>query len=306
MQTCGQRQSRRKSSCYGPTGFLWVCVLACTFGGCTPVVAPPSNGDTGTGSGGGGTVDVSGRVNSILANASLSIGDPAITIFYSVTGTPDSISAFFIEVSDNSADASEIGTQQNLGSNLPASGDETFFQFFPVGAGVGFYRVGIQVATNGEVIEALSDGVIHVQGGPDPCFAQPCTLAAATTPASQTIAACGGLTCDLVVNISEGDQDGVNVAFDAGDPEGNVQWRLFYLRDADSNANPADQLGIEILTGSGNVALISFLTVELARGDYELGVSATDSGLSIAETVAVDGDNSRIVTVLGPVVRVGP
>ena len=92
MQTCGQRQSRRKSSCYGLMGFLGVCVLACAWGGCTPVVAPPSNGDTGGGSGGGGTADVSGRVNSILANASLSIGDPAITIFYTVTGTPDSIS----------------------------------------------------------------------------------------------------------------------------------------------------------------------------------------------------------------------
>ena len=174
------------------------------------------------------------------------------------------------------------------------------------GAGVGFFRVGIELTTGSEVLEAVSDGVIHVQGGPDPCFAQPCTIAAAGTPAAQTFTACGDVACDLIAEVTLGDQDGFDVSFDAGDPEGGVQWRLFYLREADSPANPADQLGVEILTGSGNVAAVVFLTIDLVLGDYDLGVSATDSGLTIAETVEADGDNSRIVTVMGPVVRVVP
>lgn len=299
---CRQRQSRQHSFRHGLLSCVWVCVAVCTVGGCAPVGDPAPNGDPGT----DGTVAITGRINSILANASLSVDDPAITIFYTVTGTPDSISAFFVPVADNSGGAIEIGPPQNLAQNLPASGNNAFFQFFPSGVGVGFYRVGIQLTTGGQVIEAVSDGVIQVQGRPDPCFAQPCTVAAAGTPADQTFTGCGELICVRVVEIPEGDQDGVTVSFDAGDPDGDVQWRLFFLRDTDSISNPADQLGEQILIGSGNVAFVAFSTADLLPGDFELGVSATDSGLSIAQTVEADGDNSRIVTVLGPVVRVVP
>ena len=270
--------------------------------GCAVVAPPPPNpNNLGT----GGTVAVTARINSILASASLSIDDPTIVIFYTVTGTPDSISAFFVPVSDNSPDAQETGARQSLGQTLPASGTNAFFQFFPTGAGVGFFRVGIEVTTDGQVIEALSDGVIHVQGRPDPCFTQPCDPAAS----GQTLNGCGGLVCDRFHEVTVGNQDGVNISFDAGDPEGVVQWRLFYLRGTDSAANPADQLGVEILTVSGNIHVdVRFETgaLGLAVGEYELGLSATDSGMSVAGTVGFDGNNDRIVTVFGPVVRVVP
>ena len=269
--------------------------MAC---GCSTVTDPPVSNDPTN----GGTVAVTARIISILADAGLSIDDPAIVIFYTVTGAPDSISAFFVPVSDNSPDAQEIGERQSLAQNLPASGVNAFFQFFPTGAGVGFFRVGIEVTTDGQVIEAFSDGVIQVQGRPDPCFAQPCDPAGA----GQTLDACGGLVCDRFHEVTVGDQDGVNISFDAGDPEGAVEWRLFYLRETDSTANPADQLGVEILTGSGNLGVVAFVTVELPVGDFELGLSATDSGMSVAETVEFDGNDDRIVTVFGPVVRVVP
>ncbi|MCH7592402.1 MAG: hypothetical protein IH989_06465, partial [Planctomycetes bacterium] len=259
---------------------------------------PTPTDDSGT----GGTGAVTARIISIIANAGLSIDDPAIVIFYKVTGVPDSISAFFVPVSDNSPDAQEIGERQSLAQNLPASGVDVFFQFFPTGAGVGFFRVGIEVTTDAQVIEAFSDGVIQVQGRPDPCFTQPCDPATS----GQTLNGCGGLVCDRFHDVTVGNQDGVNIAFDAGDPEGAVKWRLFYLRETDSTGNPADQLGVEILTGSGNLGIVAFVTLELALGDYELGLSATDSGMSVAETVAFDGNDDRIVTVFGPVVRVVP
>ena len=38
-------------------------------------------------------------------------------------------------------------------------------------------------------------------------------------------------------------------------------------------------------------------------GDYEVGVAATDTGLSVASTVTAD-ELDRIVTVFGPIIRV--
>jgi hypothetical protein len=101
----------------------------------------------------------------------------------------------------------------------------------------------------------------------------------------------------------------VAISFDAGDPEGDVQWRLFYLSETDSRELPPDQLGTQIgPPGSGNVGNATLSTSGLNPGDYELGLSATDSGMSIANTVAA-GDLERIVTIpntatRGPIVRV--
>ncbi|MCH6576157.1 MAG: hypothetical protein IH795_13335, partial [Bacteroidetes bacterium] len=116
------------------------------------------------------------------------------------------------EVADDADDAGEIGERQSLGQNLPASGDDAFFQFFPSVAGVGFFRVGIEVTTDGQVIEAFSDGVSEVQGRPDPCFAQPCT----TVGAGQTYNACGGQVCDLIHDVTLAD------APDATGAEGSI------------------------------------------------------------------------------------
>lgn len=224
-----------------------------------------------------------------------------------MTGSPDTITGFFIPVSDNSPNAVSTDEPTQIASGLPATGSNTFFLFFPNEAGIGFYRVGIVLTVDGEEIEALSDGVIGVQGRPDPCFVLPCEIAAATTPAVETYTGCDDVICDLIFEVDLEDTESLTVAFDAGDPENLVQWRLFYLLvGTDSKNNPADQLGTVILTGSTNIGLVEFLLIDLVAGDYELGISATDSGLSVAGTVTTDGDDDRIVTVFGPIVRILP
>ena len=301
-----QRFSGRPSH-LSPFAWFPSLLAACIACGCSSLPDNPVADDP---PGGGGAGEVSARIISILANASISVNDPAIVIFYEVAETPNSINAVFVKVAENSSDAAEIGDRQSLATNLPASGDNAFFQFFPSGpgAGVGFYRVGIEVTTNGQTIEAFSDGVIHVQGRPAPCFTRPCNVSVAGAAAGVTFDACGGLVCDLVNVVAAGDADGVDILFDAGDPEGAVEWRLFYLDATESCANPSEQLGTQILTGSGNVppSVINFLTAELPVGDFQIGLSATDSGMSVAETAEFDGDDDRIVTVCGPVVRIVP
>lgn len=306
-----QRLSRRISH-WSPRGRLPFCLAVCVACGCSSDI-----GGTGSdGSTGSGDVAVTARILSVLANASISINDPDITIRYTVTGIPDSISpvnAVFVAVENNGPDAPESGERQSLGQNLPASGVEAHFKFLPDGpdAGVGFYRVGIIVTIDGQVIEAFSDGVIQVQGGPDPCFS--CSPAASGAPANSTFGGCGGRVCELTTEVAVADLIDVSVVFDAGDPQGGVRWRLFYLKateSCDNPANPTDQLGIEIATNPetelDNVATVPFPTVEPRADNFKLGVSVTDSGLSVAETVVFDGDYHRIVTVCGPVVKVVP
>ena len=80
-------------------------------------------------------------------------------------------------------------------------------------------------------------------------------------------------------------------------------WRLFRLGPNDNTTAPADQLGTQLDTGSGNVASYIMSTDNLSANQYQLGLSATDTGSSIAATVA-DGDSDRIVTVFGPIIDV--
>lgn len=293
-----QQRLRLKTLRFSLRGCFPLYLAACMAWGCSSVPDNTVPDDPG----GGGDSAATARIDNILSNASVSIDDPAITILFTATGSTGSIRGVIVPVADNSVDAQPIGPVEVVAQNLIRTENEAFFSFFPDGAGVGFFRVGIEVPTDEGVIEAFSDGVIQVQGRPDPCFTQPCDPASS----GQTLDGCGGLVCDRFHDVTVGDQDGVNISFDAGDPEGVVAWRLFYLRETDGTGNPADQLGVEILVGSGNLGLVAFVTLELVVGDYELGISATDSGMSVAETVEFDGNDDRIVTVFGPVVRVVP
>lgn len=289
-----------------------MCIALAFVVGCPPISTPSSGDTTGDDTlpdsqAPDASETVTGRINTALSSVSLSIDDPAISILYTVTGLPNTITGFFIPVSDNGPSAVSIGEPTQVAAGLPATGANTSFLFFPSAAGVGFFRVGIMITVDSEEIEALSDGVIEVQGPPDPCFVQPCKIAAAATPVVETYTACNDVICDLILEVDLEVTETITVAFDAGDPENLVQWRLFYLLVGfDTKSNPADQLGTEILTGSTNIGLIEFLVTDLAVGDYELGISATDSGLSVVGTVDADGDDGRIVTVFGPIVRILP
>ncbi|MGB2985921.1 MAG: hypothetical protein WBE26_08560, partial [Phycisphaerae bacterium] len=268
------------STAIGPSLRHWVSRLGAAFciamlglvAGC-PTAGIPSNGIPDDPDNGNATPDdtgeVSGEIISFSVNFGVSALDPPVSVIYSVTGTPDSIAGFYVPVADASPGASEIGNRIIVDTRLPA-GTNKFFNFDPAYAGVGFYRVGIIMIVGTEEIVAESQGVVQVQGPPNPFFIQP---------------------TESITEVAQGTE--VFVSFDAGDPEGEVKWRLFYLSETDSRDNPPAQLGTELAVGSGNVGSATFSTTGFAPGDYELGISATDSGSSVATT----RDIKRIVTI---------
>lgn len=268
---------------------LLVCLTAgtCVFlvvvlAGCPATGDPSQDGNTNDNinDNGTGTGQLGGVIISFSTSFSLSELDPAASVLYEVTGGPDSISGFYVPVADANPAAGEVGDRVIVAPSLPATGPNTRFPFDPRVAGVGFFKVGVLLRRGDETAEALSVGVIQVEGPPDPRFIRP---------------------VEDPNEVLQGSQ--VPVAFDAGDPENDVQWRLFYLTESDARNNLPDELGTLLAAGRGNVGGATFNTAGLEGGDYQLGLSATDSGSSVAATVAA-GNLERIITVLGPVVKV--
>ena len=81
--------------------------------------------------------------------------------------------------------------------------------------------------------------------------------------------------------------------------------RFFYLSETNPTNVPADQLGTTLVTGSGNYGVFTWqISDALIPGRYTLGIAATDTGWSVAETVA-RGEEDRIIMFLdGPVLNV--
>jgi hypothetical protein len=262
--------------------------------GCPGTTTPDgSNGGDGDNNAGAPKA-TSLEIVSFRNNFEISELEPPVSVLYTAIIEPETaesdIRGFYVEVPDASPDAAAIGDPVVVATDLPA-GTNRAFNFDPSLTGVGFYRVGIVVTLDQEQTEETSQGVIQVQGPPNPSFVRP---------------------TDAITEVSPGAE--VIVSFDAGDPEGVVQWRAFVLAPDDSRTASPEDLGTQLRVGSGNVGSFNFSTAGLAEGDYELGVSATDSGLSISSTVA-NGDLDRIVTiprvgatpmenVSGPIIRV--
>lgn len=257
--------------------------------GCPPVMdGGNTNGNTNDNTNQNTNDNISGvmgEVVNILSLVPISELDKPISILYTVTGSPDDTSAFFRPVADGSLGAGVIGADVAVAIGLPSGENQAFF-FDPAAAGVGFYRMGILVSKTGTAPQTfLSAGTVEVQGAPNPVFRSP---EAAITQVIQ----------------------GENplIIFDASDPEGDARWRLFFLPEdsplvQDPESVPPDQLGTEIAVGAGNAGSATFLTGVLVPGGYVLGVSATDSGSTIAETVDA-GRSDLVVTVIGPTIEV--
>lgn len=240
--------------------------------GCPQGTAPPDGGGPGT------VVMGDGVTAALLAPATsfgISVLEDPISVFYSVTGASGQtdVSGYYVPLADANPNGSAIGDRVIL-ETRDLDGDIDFFSFDPGAAGTGYYRFGILVTVDGVELDPVEGtAVVEVQGPPEPSFILP--DAAATT---------------IVVG------DEVLITFDAGDPENQVHWRLFLLTETDSRTNPADALGTELATGTGNTGLYILATGDLAIGGYEIGISATDTGKSIAAAVSA-GLGSRIVTI---------
>lgn len=256
---------------------LLAAVLAVPFclGGCTEAA------DTGGGSGqlGNGSAgdDGSGQSAQVLGlSTDLSVsGGQLVTIPYVVPTSATSVRAFRVpegQESDTTAwEFFEFAT--------PLSAGESQFTIDSADLPRGSYRIGVSyVSATGTRQSVLSTGVLHVQGLPEPVFIAP----------EEDVEPVAGETVQIIV--------------DMGDPEADVAWRVFYISDASApeiEDIPDTELGVignELGAGTGNVANLQWLTESVALGTYRIGVSATDTGFSVAQT-ASDGDGDRIVTV---------
>ncbi len=231
---------------------------------------PPDNGNDNGNSNSGG--DVQAEMITPATGFGLSILEEPVSFFYSVDESATDVRGYYVPVEDGSTDSDPIGERVITTGDLSTGVMQVLF-FDPQEAGVGFYRLGIEFSINGEEEDAESEAAVEVQGAPDPIFILP----------SQSI-----------TSVTKGQR--VTISFDVQDPEDDVQWRLFYLSESDSRSNPADQLGTALATGSGNAETFSFDTDSLEPGDYQLGISATDSGSSIEQTVE-RGESYLIVTI---------
>lgn len=245
--------------------------------GATCSTLPPDDG-SGTGQD-PDTLGVTARLVAPSANVALSVLDTQpLSVIYSITGDVDRVTGavgFYVRVAGSGPDAGDLSDPIVIDPLLD-TGDNKTFSFDPRITGVGFYRVGIRVTVRSATnpIDKRSGGVLQVQGPPDPRFILP---------------------SEPITVFDQGAD--VLVKFDAGDPEGVVQWRLFYLTSTDLVDGPADQLGTQLgQPGSGNAGDFTWSTTGLPPGEYRLGLSATDSGASVAVTQQ-RGDGDKIRTI---------
>ncbi|MBI4717018.1 MAG: FG-GAP repeat protein [Planctomycetes bacterium] len=259
-----------------------LCLALLSMGGCPNVTVVPGGG--GTDGGTGGERPITGDIISVRTDRPISEKEPFLSILYTLNDVPtgSEISAFAQRVTGSAPNYTPIGERVTMQSDLTAGANQVF-RFLPGNVGPGSYQVGLLVEPpTGTETVILSLGLIQVQGPPNPVFIRP---------------------AEAVTLVDLGET--VAISFDAGDPEGNVQWRLFYLREGDSRTALPDQIGTQLgPPGSGNVGSFTFSTADLTPGDYQIGVAATDSGDSVAAT-ASRGEYERIVTVVdGPIIRV--
>ncbi|HEY3245236.1 MAG TPA: hypothetical protein VGM03_17985, partial [Phycisphaerae bacterium] len=241
--------------------------------GCVPVVKVPSSptgGNVNRNAAGGG---ITGQVRSFLSDVQLS-GDQTLSLFYDVSDNATSVTAFYVPVADASPGSPQTGAEVVLATGLP-TGVMRQVTFMTGNIPRGIYRLGIQASNASQSARFLSVGTLQIQGPPAPVFISP-----------------GGDVTGQVGTV-------ISIRFDAGDPEGHVQWRLFYegASAGGSTPVPIDQRGTQLAVGAGNAGVFLWDTSGVAPGVNVLGVSATDSGSSVAGTVA-SGDLDRIVTVI--------
>ena len=211
-------------------------------------------------------VDVTGEgeILSLKTNFTTSTFGSQVSIAYTIEGTPDTVAGFWVQIGIDGQAGDPVVVDADLSTEGAGS-----FNFEPSSVEAGTYQVGILITFGGEQRQVFSDGTILVEGPPDPRFIQP---------------------TDATVQIEAGET--VLITFDAGDPENDVAWRLFYLvtgseavPDSDTTV-PTGSLGteIEVSQGRDNAGAVTFETVGLSSGNYQLGLSATDSGASVVST----------------------
>ncbi|MCB9850148.1 MAG: hypothetical protein H6817_05525 [Phycisphaerales bacterium] len=201
-----------------------------------------------------------GSINNLMSNIRIS-GEQSLTIVYSAGPSDAEVRGFYVEVASTDANASTIGLEVYFANNL-STGDNRTTSLSTGPMPLGIYRVGLDITSGGQSLRVLSTGTIQITTLPDPEF---------TLPNQNLTVQPGG---------------NVEIAANVGDAENAVQWRLFFVTKDQRPTADADEYGTQISTGSANVAQATWFTAGAGNGEYEIGIFVTDSGQSIASTVA--------------------
>jgi hypothetical protein len=232
--------------------------------GCPDTFNPPDDGNP--------PEQPAARIISPTASFGISLLDPPISVIYTVPPGSTSVTGYFVQVESSNPASNPVAEPVVIAGDLPA-GANRVFNFDPQQAGVGFFRVGVRYVLGGRQLFVESQGVIQVQGSPNPLFLFP----------------------DQATTSVEQGAD-VFISFDTRDSDGGVHWRLFRLAEGQPRNVPPDQIGTQLTTGTGQTGSFTMSTTGLLPGLYQLGLSATDSGLSIVATVG-RGEVDRVVTI---------
>jgi len=163
-----------------------VCAAGCPNGS-TPTGTGSGAGNTSSSDeiGGGGTGDGTGgsasgaKIVNVLTTQEVSLLVPFISILYTVpdTGVVTAVSAFYVSVNSTGVDAFEDGPRIPIvGATNLTVGTAQAFQFVPADSGAGLFKVGLTISTGATTESVLSQGVIRVQGPPQPMFLRPKNL----------------------------------------------------------------------------------------------------------------------------------
>jgi FG-GAP repeat len=262
------------SVCCVAVVLLTVILVGCPNGILT---SNPAAGD-GTG---GETTDEFGLLN-LLSDIAFS-DDIALTVLYSVpSNSGDVVAIYRVLSAPVSAGGVEIGVEETIAEGLPVGANQSFV-FNTAGLRPGFYQVVVQAGG----VSYPSQGTIEIQGPPSPLFIEP----------SSDLTVAAGAT--------------VNISADVGDPQGSAQWRLFY-QDSDADLSQEGQagggalLGTRIAEGAGSTVTVSWDTQSIPLGTYRFGLSATDTGTSVADAVSAGRADSIVTAYSVAVVEVTP
>lgn len=242
----------------GSLGSVLLIITLLIIVGCFP---PPQRGN-GAGDGepvanGGGEAVSAVRILNFLTDVGFS-DDRELTVKYSTPQNASDVVGFWQILTGRASEGgSPTGIEEVIAEGLPAGSGSFIFDTTDLGAG--FYQLGVRA--DGEV--GLSRGTIDIQGPPNPIFTLP--------------------DRDLTVNAGTP----VSMAVNVGDPQGKAQWRLFFQDEDEPRVQQLQEkdggelLGEQLALGSGNTAALSWRTTNVPVGVYVLGLSATDSGLSV-------------------------
>ena len=207
-------------------------------------------------------------ITNVPQNVPVSSGSELpLTVVYSIDPSATGVRGFYVQVESPLPGAAEVGEAVILPDELSAGDNQTFHLDLSL-LTEDYYQVGVMA--DGDV-RCVSLGTLEVTEQVLPEFTEP--------------------TSSLVVEAG----DDVRVGLDIHDPAGNVHWRLFYIHAEaceDPPAVPEDELGTEIWTGQGNTAAIIWNTAQVMPGTYRLGLSTTDSGMTVEETFAASDEGT--------------